>query len=148
MSSPPEGNGLTSLCLFLLPHLLSQLLWVQTHSSSGPCKQPMIWLQTSYGHKAQTLVLSTGRSRWSISLIMWKVAIKSARCVTRSCLQPKSESHTSGQLIVIALPTSVQPAPNHLETHMHYLSTGGFIQHQLGSTYVLIVEMPISPTPN
>ena len=53
-------------------------LVVQTHSSSGPCKQPMIWLQTSFSHQAQTLVLSTGRSRWSISLIMWKVAIKSA----------------------------------------------------------------------
>ena len=25
-----------------------------------------------------------------ISLIMWKVAIRNARCVTRSCLQPKS----------------------------------------------------------
>ena len=68
----------------------SQLLWVQTHSSSGPCKQPMIRLRTSCGHKAQTPVLSTRRSRWSISLIMWKVATKSARCVTRSCLQPKS----------------------------------------------------------
>ena len=50
----------------------------------------MIWLQTSCGHKAQTLVLSTGRSRWSTSLTMWKVAIKSARCVTRSCLLLRS----------------------------------------------------------
>ena len=75
----PEGNGLTSLCVFLLPDLLSQLQWVQTHSSSGPYKQPMIWLQTSCGHKAQILVLSTGRSRWNMPLIMWKVAIKSAR---------------------------------------------------------------------
>ena len=90
VSSLPEGNGLTSLCLFLHLYLLSQLLWVQTHSSSGPCKQPTIWLQTSYGHKAQTLVLSTGRSRWSTSLTMWKVAIKSARYAIRSCLLLRS----------------------------------------------------------
>ena len=76
--------------LFLHQYLLSQLLWVQTHSSSGPCKQLMIRLQTSYGHKAQTLVLSTGRSRWSTSLTMWKVAIKSVRCAIRSCLLLRS----------------------------------------------------------
>ena len=90
VSTSPGGNGLILLCLFLLLHLPSQLLWVQIHSSSGPCKQPMIWLQISCSHKAQILVLFTGRSRWNISLIMWKVAIKNARCVTKSCLQPKS----------------------------------------------------------
>ena len=46
VSSLPEDNGLTSLCLFLLLYLLNQLLWVQTHSSSVPCKQPTIQLQT------------------------------------------------------------------------------------------------------
>ena len=74
--------------------------------------------------------------------------LKNVRYVTKSCLQPKSLSHTSGQLIVIALPTSVQPVPNHLETHMPYQSTRGSIQHLLGSTYVFIVAMPIFSSPN
>ena len=86
----PEGNGLTSLCLFLHLYLLSQLLWVQTHSSSGPCKQLMIRLLTSYVLKAQTLVLSAGRSRWSTSSTMWRVVIKSVRCAIGSCLLLRS----------------------------------------------------------
>ena len=42
-----EGNGLTLFYQFLHLYLLSQLLWVQIHSLSEPCKQPTIQQQTS-----------------------------------------------------------------------------------------------------
>ena len=90
---PLEVNSI-SLYMFLCLYLLRQLLWVQTHSSSGPCKQLTIQLQTSFIHKAQTLVLSTGRSRWSTSSNMWRVVIKKCKvCNKEFSSTQKLKSH-------------------------------------------------------
>ena len=67
-------------------------------ASVGPNTQLIRAMQATHDTAADILwsqgtdpcAVSTGRSRWNISLIMWKVAIKNARCVTKSCLQPKS----------------------------------------------------------
>ena len=71
-----EGNGLTLFYQFQCLHLLSQLLLVQIHSLSEPCKQPTIQQQTSCILRVQILVLYTGRSRWNTFSIMWRVVIK------------------------------------------------------------------------
>ena len=77
-----EGNGLTLFYQFQRLHPPSQLLLVQLHSLSEPCKQPMIQQQTSYALRVQILVLYIGRSRWNTFSIMWRVVIKHVKYAT------------------------------------------------------------------
>ena len=137
-----EGNGLTLFYKFQHPCLHRQLLLVQIHNLSEPCKQPMIQQQTSYILRVQILVLYIERSRWNTFSIMWRVVVQNVKYATGSCPLIRNLNHTSGQLIVIVLPTNVPSAPN----HMRCLSTRGSTLHQLGSIFAHTVAMLIFPS--